>query len=368
MKKRQANFELLRIAAMYMVVVMHYLNDHVGSLFFDLGLNSLSVTAVVLDSVCIVAVDAFVLLGGYFLSVRPFSLRRLIRLLFQVLFYTLSIPPVLALFGVLPFSEVWNVYHIWNSLFPVQSGHYWFISSYVAMLLLSPFLNAALEKMDKRQMQIGLLLLLLLFCIGKSFSPLQFATDRYGYDPGWFLVLYLTGGYLHRFGIPFFQSSARGFGVYLASAGLIAVLELSLIWLGGRFSWLRYYTSVPFHYNFLLCFTGALGLFYGFARLPLQEGRLSDFVRFVSPAALGVYLIHGQSDIALRWCSWIDALTAPVGLDSKAVSAAAEGPEKVLWFLAVLFVQVTIVFVLCAALDKLRGALFAWAERKLAKK
>ena len=44
--------------------------------------------------------------------------------------------PVLALVGVLSWSEVINPYHIWNSIFPVQSGHYWFVSAYVVLCLL----------------------------------------------------------------------------------------------------------------------------------------------------------------------------------------------------------------------------------------
>lgn len=136
---RQANFELLRIIAMFMVVILHW-NTNSG-LLLDVGspVTGAGVWSLVTESVCIVAVNVYVLISGYFLSSCTFSFRRVAQVLFQTLFYTVLIPPVLALVGVLSWSEVLNPYHIWNSIFPVQSGHYWFVSAYVVLCLLSPF-------------------------------------------------------------------------------------------------------------------------------------------------------------------------------------------------------------------------------------
>lgn len=119
---RQANFELLRIIAMFMVVILHW-NTNSG-LLLDVGspVTGAGVWSLVTESVCIVAVNVYVLISGYFLSSCTFSFRRVAQVLVQTLFYTVLIPPVLALVGVLSWSEVLNPYHIWNSIFPVQSG------------------------------------------------------------------------------------------------------------------------------------------------------------------------------------------------------------------------------------------------------
>lgn len=114
---RQANFELLRIIAMFMVVILHW-NTNSG-LLLDVGspVTGAGVWSLVTESVCIVAVNVYVLISGYFLSSCTFSFRRVAQVLVQTLFYTVLIPPVLALVGVLPWSEVSNPYHIWNSIF-----------------------------------------------------------------------------------------------------------------------------------------------------------------------------------------------------------------------------------------------------------
>ena len=150
---RQANFELLRIIAMFMVVILHW-NTNSG-LLLDVGspVTGAGVWSLVTESVCIVAVNVYVLISGYFLSSCTFSFRRVAQVLVQTLFYTVLIPPVLALAGVLSWSEVINPYHIWNSIFPVQSGHYWFVSAYVVLCLLSPFFNAGLETFSQKRVQ-----------------------------------------------------------------------------------------------------------------------------------------------------------------------------------------------------------------------
>lgn len=359
---RRANIELLRILAMFMVVVMHYLyqsrvlpeNGHV--------LDSVGVTAVVLESFCIVAVNVYVLISGYFLSVSAFSWRRVIRVIAQTLFYTVLIPLILAFGGVLPFSDVTDLYHLWNSIFPIQSGQYWFVTAYVVMCLFSPVLNAAVQNLEQKRFRQVLAALLLFFCIGKTFSPLPFATDRYGYDFGWFLVLYLLGGYIRRFGIPFFKNAGRSFGIYLGSVIGTAVIQLVLILLQRTIQGLGYYTSVPFHYNFLLCLAGAVGLFYAFLHINVKEGKGADFIRWVSPAVFGVYLIHEQADVAQRWYGWVNGLTGNLGRSWNMPPDAPGYPVSE--YLVLLLLHTLIVFAVCIVIEKARGLLFSLVERK----
>ena len=71
---RQANFELLRIIAMFMVVILHW-NTNSG-LLLDVGspVTGAGVWSLVTESVCIVAVNVYVLISGYFLSSCTYSL------------------------------------------------------------------------------------------------------------------------------------------------------------------------------------------------------------------------------------------------------------------------------------------------------
>ena len=64
-QKRMANLELLRCAAMMMVIVLHYLGK--GNLLADLTARSLGAgqtAAWLLESFCIVAVNVYMLISG----------------------------------------------------------------------------------------------------------------------------------------------------------------------------------------------------------------------------------------------------------------------------------------------------------------
>ena len=220
---------------MLMVVAMHFLSHTGGVLPPQAGRmpSPREISGVLVESFCIVAVNVYVIISGYFLSGKSFSFRRLLRLWCRILFYTLLIPPVLAVAGVLQFSEITGIYHIWNCLFPVQSGHYWFVTAYVILVLFTPFLNGAVRIMSRGQMKMALGALLLLFCLGKSISPLQFSADRYGYDFGWFFCLYLTGAYLRRYGCSFFwkkRKKRRAVCVLLSSGVLCCPGEPVALW------------------------------------------------------------------------------------------------------------------------------------------
>ena len=67
-KTRMANLELLRCIAMMMVVVLHFLGK--GNILGDLAakdLGSVGLAAWLPESFCIVAVNVYMLISGYFL-------------------------------------------------------------------------------------------------------------------------------------------------------------------------------------------------------------------------------------------------------------------------------------------------------------
>ena len=66
--------------------------------------------------------------------------------------------------------------------------------------------------MTKKQLQITLAGLFCFFSLGKSVSILLFAADRFGYDFGWFICLYLTAAYVRRYGIAFLIENTRESG------------------------------------------------------------------------------------------------------------------------------------------------------------
>ena len=181
-KKRLANLELLRCVAMLMVVVLHYLGK--GGLLPELTAESFGTAgtaAWLLEAFCIVAVNVYMFISGYFLCTSHFKLSRLLRLLGQVWLYSVVFGLVGALTGVVAETPV-DTHYFLTLLFPVNMGHYWFMTAYFFCYLLLPLVGSALKRMTKGQLQCAVAVLLVTFCVSKSVLPFRLEMDAKGYD------------------------------------------------------------------------------------------------------------------------------------------------------------------------------------------
>ncbi len=352
-KKRMANYELLRVLAMVMVVVMHFLtwSDHLPVM--EEPLSGVRVFGALLEAFCVVAVNVYVFISGYFGVNSSFKPARAISLLCQVWFYTLLVLAVFTLAGLPTALSSYGAYGLIRYLFPIETEHYWFITAYFMLYLLTPILNQGIRHMSRKQLQIAIGCLLLLFCGIKSVSPLVFVFDKYGYDLPWFICVYLVAAYFRLYGAGFFEK--KGWLVYAGSCLAGFGLHLLMWFLGQRWDCFHYYFTVPFHYNFIFCLTGAIGLFYGFSHIRIPEGRLADGIRRSGSLSLGIYLLHEQVDLRSKWYDWISALVNPM--------------EKTgFGFFAIeLILSVVILFTAGMLIDWLRSGLFSIVVRKLGK-
>ena len=351
--KRQANYELLRIIAMLMVVTLHYLN-HTGMLLAPgIEAGAGRVAGMLVESFCIVAVNVYVLISGYFLVEAGFSVKRIAVLVCQILFYAMLIPLIMMGTGIFGGGKAEGIYRLIQYVLPLQTEHYWFATSYVLLYLFTPLLNTAVKSMSKRQLQITLGGLLLLFCGIKSVVPVSFVTDRFGYDFGWFLCVYLVAAYIRLYGLKFFRTAKRAWEIYAGCALLIFAIGCGAYIVNRATGALGYYMSVPYHYNYVLCLIGAIALFCAFSYIKIPEGKVSELVRRLSPFTFGVYLFHEHIDIRNEWTGWIENFTGPV-LGNSILSMMIH------WIISVVFIYMAGTFI-----DMIRLYIFKYVGRHL---
>ena len=304
--KRQANFELLRIVAMFMIITLHYLvKGWVATPFpFAAKENPIGVFAWLIEAFCIVAVNCYVLISGYFLVESVWKPGRVCSLLLQVLFYSLLIPVCLLLAGVVSVGDL-DIYNWICFVIPLGTEHYWFATAYLVMYLFGPFLSVGIKKMKKRNLQIFMALLLVFFSLEKTVLPVYLATDRYGYDFGWFLCLFVVAGYIRLYGIPWLEKQSHAVGAYVLSCLLIWLFALCSNTIGSEIETFVHYANMLYTYNHLLCLTGAVSLFYVFKNLRIGEGRFAGAVRKLAPYTFGVYLLHEHILVRNEWMKWL---------------------------------------------------------------
>lgn len=302
-KERQANFEILRILSMVMVISLHYLIKGKITIPLSQDISLVNLTAWLLQSFCIVAVNVYVLISGYFLPEAKWGLKKLIYLVAQVWFYSVGVALLCLLLHV---GEVrsWDLYDWMAVLFPFQMEHYWFATAYLVMYLFTPVIKAALKYLKKNELEKLIFLLLLFFSVGKSIIPIKVPTDQYGYDFGWFLCLCLIAGYIKIYGIDWFNRIRKGLFLYfIFSAGIFAYsVFLGILCQKGLP--LSYALDMNYSYNHILVLTASLGIFYGFKYMKPKKTAWITLLCKAAPYTFGVYLLHENLAVRNLWPLW----------------------------------------------------------------
>ena len=333
---------------MVMVITLHFMRES-GSLLEASALFGVPATkflGTLLEAFCIVAVNAYVLISGYMGSEGGLKLSRVITFLLQIWFYALLVPLVLTCFSMPTLAKEQGIYGVVQYLLPVSSDTYWFASSYFFLLLLMPIFNTAVKNLEKKQLAMILAGLLVVFCLVKSVCPVALALDKYGYDLSWFCCVYLTGAYLKKYGGGVFEKKA--WSVYLGSSLLIFLITSSLWYSLRYFSGGAYYFTVPFHYNFVLCLTGAVGLFYGFLKINIREVKMAELIKRAGKYSFGIYLFHEHPDVRHVWYPFLRSILNPAGKEGMA------------WFLLELLFSIAVLFLAGMLIEWIRNLLFTF--------
>ena len=191
-KERNSNFELLRLVAMMLVMLVHANYLALGSVTqSELLASPWSATVrIICEQLCIVSVNLFILISGWF-GIRP-TLTKLASLLFQILFVGILSVEVCRFVGApVPSVQLGNLLYFGSS--------YWFVPSYLILFGLAPMLNTYAEHASKRQFAT---LLISFYVLQTLFGWLSFDAGHYarGYSALSFIGLYLLAQYIRRYG------------------------------------------------------------------------------------------------------------------------------------------------------------------------
>ncbi len=280
---RSSNIELLRILSIIGVIVLHYNNRSIGGgLDYSDGINNVILS--VLESAFISAVNIFVLISGYFMSksqkrniIKPF------QLIIQVIIFSETIYLIKCVTGSMPFS----IKSLFSHLIPCN----YFVILYVALYFISPFLNIIMDKLNKKQSGVFILMLTLVFSLWNTCVDfLQLITDREwqglstigmkgsqsGYTIVNFVLMYLIGSYIRKCYTE--KNSIGTVKLTVTLAGIIAVLTV----------WQYLDSGSALAYFNPLVILEAVIMFLLFLKIRLQ----SRIVNTLSKATFSVFLLH----------------------------------------------------------------------------
>ena len=280
-KQRQTNLEILRIVAMLFVLILH---TNMGFSPWPLDDNAISTdpyysySRLLIEGLAIVCVNVFILLSGWFGI--SFSYKKLLYLVFQIVFFALVLLFIPCQHGEWTFASFWVAI----------SHQYWFIFAYIILFILAPVLNLFSQYAPR---QLFEQVLVAFFCIQTFFSyfgNFEWFTD--GMSPIPFIGLYLLARYIRLFQPSFATlNKYTDLIIYLSISIAIAVISLALIkWAGtgGRM----------FNYTNPFVIIASLYFFLFFSKLKVRH---LTFVNWISCSCLGVYLFHTHPNVISKY-------------------------------------------------------------------
>lgn len=322
---RTSTFELLRIMAMFMVLGLHvnYLALGYPSRV-ELLSNPLPIaTRVVMEMLTIGAVNLFVLISGWF------GIRASAKGLGKFLFHCVFVVTVMYLIGV-----VMGRASLTSRL--VEEGvyfyHAWFVPCYAMLYVLSPVLNAYIERATERQLRGLLMIFYLMQSIYGWLSGNKPAFDE-GYSIVSFVGLYMLARYVKLYGSAWWR---RGKWLWL-----VATVSNVALALGGLYFGKGDLSRMAMCYSSPLVVAGALGLVMWCA---VQRSFVSSGVNFVASSCFTVYLVHSCN----RWTAGFYT----------SVARDIHGHTSGVLCIAELLLFMVAVFAFAILLDQLRKA--AW--------
>lgn len=197
MEQRKSNMELLRIMGIVMIAVFHCAYKSGFDFPPGFSVNKLAVKCFWMLGE--LGVNLFMLISGYFMVNGRFKWKKLIRLLAEAQFYWWLTLLIGSRVGACTPPQ--GIRGLFLAFFPVTLNRCgWFLTVYVLIYLLSPYLNLLIRAMDEKTYGKFLLTVLGLFCVIPTFFGFFFnATETMLYYNRfiWLIIMYFLGAYIY---------------------------------------------------------------------------------------------------------------------------------------------------------------------------
>jgi len=253
--QREQSIELLRIVLMTLIVFGHFVLFGYHSRINPDGTLNLSAY---LPPLYLYHVDAFVFISGYFgINLKW---RKVALLIVKMVIYSLFAIGLAIL--IMPDFKL-TLSSLLSNVYPISACDWWFMAQYLFLMLLSPFLNAGMEKLNKRQATIlvGVLYLSWFRCTSVLL-----------------LFIYILGRYFRKYPCIFLEKNAGK--IFITSVVVFFALNYYLMNEGTYIQRLYDYMS-PFNV------VSAVSLFYVFKKWHITWRGIGS----IASGVLAAYLI-----------------------------------------------------------------------------
>lgn len=281
MKKINTGINLFKLFSMFMIALLHVLG--IGGITGAAAGTSSYYPVYLMQNAAFCAVNCYALVSGYLMLGKEIKPSRITELWFEVFFYSVSISAIM----MIVYRDLFSARNIVYAVTPIISNQYWYMTSYFMMYLFVPMMNKFADAANKKVFTATIVVILVL-----TTGSLMIKQDGFrlndGYSPIWLMIMYLVGAYMKKFNVGAKMKKWLALLLYVISSLCSFILcvfskKLLKIMLGNDISYLSY--TSPF------VVLSAIFLFIFFSKLKFGK-KTEKLINYITPAALGVYLIH----------------------------------------------------------------------------
>lgn len=281
MKKRNTGINLFKLFSMFMIALLHVLG--MGGITGAAAGTSSYYPVYLMQNAAFCAVNCYALVSGYLMLGKKIKPSRITELWFEVFFYSVGISAIM----MIVYRDLFSARNIVYAVTPIISNQYWYMTSYFMMYLFIPMMNKFADAANKKVFTATIVVILVL-----TTGSLMIKKDGFrlndGYSPIWLMIMYLVGAYMKKFNVGAKMKKWLALLLYVISSLCSFILcvfskKLLKIMLGNDINYLTY--TSPF------VVLSAIFLFIFFSKLNFGK-KTEKLINYITPAALGIYLIH----------------------------------------------------------------------------
>ncbi len=330
-RERIIGIDICKIVGMLMICTLHFVGKGGVLQSDDIVISTAGYLA---KSISIVGVNLYILATGYLMCKRDVKLSRIVNVWIETLVYSVTVGIAVSIC-----LGDWGLSGIIKSFLPVTAIEYWYITSYILLLLFIPALNQMVNSLNRGQAYGLLIAITIVFSLWKSIFPNNGLLEtgyQQGYGIVWMICIYLFGAILKLYPV---QMKTWMLGVFY-------FLCITCTFVGNcicRSQHILDDGNKMFDYNQIFILYASVALFMLFIKIDIENMKIRKIISCITPHTLAVYLITEQ--FKFKTIVWkIVADLANMGSRIAGVLISAFG--------------IIIVFIVCVLIDVIRERLF----------
>lgn len=291
--KRSSNIELFRIITMLIIVAHHYVvNSGLLACIDEKSVLDLKdYFLLILGWGGKTGINCFVLITGYYMCKSKITFKKYMKLLAEVIFYSIVIYFLFVLSGYIQFSRI-SLTHAIFPFFDISSG---FTSCFLLFYLFIPYINILVNNMNEKQ---HIRLILLCAFIYTVLPSLLKGNVIFNYIT-WFTIIYIIASYLRIYQKEIFDNKLLItllliFSILLSWLSVIVIANSTVNQSGAIYTCYHYVNDS----NKILALITSVFAFLFFKNLNIEY---SQTINKIAASTFGVLQIHTNGEYMRTW-------------------------------------------------------------------